>query len=76
MPLPQEVCACLGARDAADIVALTLTSDKLSGATSPYDVTPAVLAELTAWWRRRMPAVSPQLTGPGGDDLYVDMVAR
>ena len=72
----QDLCQCLGAADASEAVQLCVCADQLSDPDTYWDVTPAVLSKLTTWWRHRMAADDPQLSGPGGEKLYLDIVAR
>ena len=69
----QALCRCLGAGNAADAVRLCCCSDQLSDPATYWDVTPAVLSQLTSWWQHRVTStVDTQLT----DDLYLDILAR
>ena len=70
--LLQAVCGCVGAGSVAEAVSLCLVAERLSSPASPHDVTPAVLAQLQAWWRRRMPPASPPLA----DQDYLDLAER
>ena len=70
--LLQAVCGCVGAGSVAEAVSLCLVAERLSSPASPLDVTPAVLAQLQAWWQRRMPPASP----PMSDDTYLAVVER
>ncbi|KAK7094307.1 uncharacterized protein [Littorina saxatilis] len=71
--LEQAVCRSLGAGSAAEAVLLCCCSDQLSQPASYWDVTPAVLSQLSTWWQLRVArTVDTLLT----DDKYLDIVAR
>ncbi|KAK7094316.1 hypothetical protein V1264_007956 [Littorina saxatilis] len=71
--LDQAVCRSLGAGSAAEAVQLCCCSDQLSQPASYWDVTPAVLSQLTSWWQHRMACTVDTLLT---DDKYLDIVAR
>ena len=62
----------MGAGSVAEAVSLCLVAERLSSPASPLDVTPEVLAQLQAWWQRRMPPASP----PMSDETYLAVVER
>ncbi len=67
------MCRSLGAGSAADAVQLCCCSDQLSDPATYWDVTPAVLSQLTSWWQHRVTCTTDaSLT----DDLYLDILAR
>ena len=69
----QDVCRCLGADSAEDAIRLCVCSDHLSDPETYRGVTPAVLSQLTTWWKHRVArAVDTHFT----DNLYLDIVAR
>ena len=61
------------AKSGVDVRELCVCSDHLSDPDTFWHVTPAVLAQLAAWWQRRMASgVDKHMT----DQLYLDIVAR
>ncbi|KAK7094190.1 uncharacterized protein [Littorina saxatilis] len=71
--LQQTLCQSLCAATTAEAIDLCCCSDQLSQPASYWDVTPAVLSQLSTWWQHRMAcSVDTLLT----DDLYLDIVAR
>ncbi|KAK7094315.1 uncharacterized protein [Littorina saxatilis] len=71
--LEQAVCRSLGAGSAAEASQLCCCSDQLSQPASYWDVTPAVLSQLSTWWQHRMACTVDTLLT---DDKYLDIVAR
>ena len=67
------MCRSLGAGSTAAAVQLCCCSDQLSDPATYWDVTPAVLLQLTSWWQHRVTCTTDaSLT----DDLYLDILAR
>ncbi|XP_070207989.1 uncharacterized protein [Littorina saxatilis] len=71
--LKEAICRSLGATTAEEAIQLVCCSDMMSHVATFWDVTPAVLANLSTWWKLRMACtVDTQLT----DELYLDIVSR
>ncbi|XP_070207998.1 uncharacterized protein [Littorina saxatilis] len=71
--LLEQVCLSLGAGNATEAVQLCCCSGQLSQPASYWDVTPAVLSQLSTWWQHRMACTVYTLLT---DDKYLDIVAR
>ncbi|XP_070208117.1 uncharacterized protein [Littorina saxatilis] len=71
--LKQAVCRSLAAANTVEAVQLCCCSDQLSKPASYWDVTPAVLSQLSTWWQHRMACTVDTLLT---DDLYLDIAAR
>ncbi|KAK7094336.1 hypothetical protein V1264_007976 [Littorina saxatilis] len=71
--LEKAVCQSLGAANVEEAVQLCCCSDQLFQPASYWEVTPAVLSQLSTWWQHRMACTVDTLLT---DDKYLDIVAR
>ncbi|XP_076452141.1 uncharacterized protein LOC143287758 [Babylonia areolata] len=70
----RDLCQCLGIDGNRDPVDLCLTADRVSDASTPYDVNIDVIDQLRQWWRVRMTSdgVDQAMT----DSTYLELLAR